>query len=202
MRTWEYNRLLCFFVLNKSATVCNVYHYPLRKRWMRITRLALKLAFIIIAVGLVFYNSIEWRNSVKEKTVTGPFEKDVYSVRSFSIKNDTSAIAVSDQLRWQDLIIDNGEMGSIKTSDTSFRQRYNRGYFFYKADTAKRTIEMKKLMNSQTPIASFSYERTADNNFLLKGKQGNDSLFIVLTKTNRHFQLAEKQFHWLSEYNW
>jgi hypothetical protein len=28
-----------------------------------------------------------------------------------------------------------------------------------------------------------------------------DSLFVELARTNRHFQLTERQFHWLSEYN-
>jgi hypothetical protein len=30
---------------------------------------------------------------------------------------------------------------------------------------------------------------------------GGDSLFVELARANRHFQLTERQFHWLSEYN-
>ena len=28
-----------------------------------------------------------------------------------------------------------------------------------------------------------------------------DSVNVELVRTNRHFQLAERQFHWISEYN-
>jgi hypothetical protein len=35
----------------------------------------------------------------------------------------------------------------------------------------------------------------------LWGKIRNDSIYAELKRSNRHFQLAEKQFHWLSEYN-
>ena len=40
----------------------------------------------------------------------------------------------------------------------------------------------------------------ADNSNI-KGRARQDSLFIVLRRSKRHFQLAERQFHWLSEYN-
>jgi hypothetical protein len=45
------------------------------------------------------------------------------------------------------------------------------------------------------------YEVPDTNTIRFWTKVRNDSLFVELTRTNRHFQLAERQFHWLSEYN-
>jgi hypothetical protein len=36
---------------------------------------------------------------------------------------------------------------------------------------------------------------------VLRGKIRNDSVFVALRRQKRHFQLAERQFHWLSEAN-
>jgi len=45
------------------------------------------------------------------------------------------------------------------------------------------------------------FEMPDSNTILLSGLIRKDTVFAALKKTNRHFQLAEKQFHWLSEYN-
>src|SRR5436305_12753305 len=52
----ELNRILCFFVLNKPAAVCSIYHFSYPKKWMRNTRYVLKIIFIITLIILPFYN--------------------------------------------------------------------------------------------------------------------------------------------------
>jgi hypothetical protein len=47
----------------------------------------------------------------------------------------------------------------------------------------------------------FRFFEPDTNTLRLWGKQQQDSLYVELKRTQRHFQLAEKQFHWLSEYN-
>jgi len=87
-------------------------------------------------------------------------------------------------------------MGSIKTSDTSFRQRYNRGYFSYTVDTIKHEINFKKCETDSTlyngVILSMNYQLPDSNTIQLWAKQRNDSLYVLLKRSNRHFQLAEK----------
>jgi hypothetical protein len=51
----EYNRILSFFVLNKPAVLSSIYHFTYTKRWMRITRVILKIAFIAYTVVFYFY---------------------------------------------------------------------------------------------------------------------------------------------------
>jgi hypothetical protein len=91
--------------------------------------------------------------------------------------------------------------GSIAAHDTLLRNTYNRSYFVYDADTAKHIISFKKSRYAATPSYSFLYSVIDSNTIDLWGLRGKNSLFITMKKSNRHFQLTEKQFHWLSEYN-
>ncbi|HLK28479.1 MAG TPA: hypothetical protein VKT28_07850 [Puia sp.] len=197
----EFERISCFFILNRPAAACNIYEYHFTKKWMRITRVILKIAFIIIAVGLQFYNMIQYYKSSHTDTAIKPVPTGVYDVALFTINKDTIPFSVNDSLRWRDVIFDNFGYGSIKTTDTAFRQRYRRAYFYYAGDTLKHTISFKKMQGDSLDICLFHYSIQDSSTVLLWGKQKNDSLFIQLRKSNRHFQLAEKQFHWLSEYN-
>lgn len=80
-----------------------------------------------------------------------------------------------------------------------FRQRYGRGYFKYKVGSImqnlkiiKRTYDFKSV-----PLGKLHFELLDSSIFVLSGKLREDSIYALL-KTNRHFQLTEKQFHWLS----
>jgi hypothetical protein len=92
-------------------------------------------------------------------------------------------------------------MGSINTADTMFRKRYGRGYFVFDVDTLQPIINFKKNGQSATNILSLQYRLPDSNTIQLWGMQNSDSLFIELKRSTRHFQLAERQFHWLSEAN-
>jgi hypothetical protein len=197
----EYRRIACFFVLNKPASLCNIYHYDYPKRWMRITRVTLKILFIIIAVGFSVFNS--WQRYKQYNTVTEmkPVKEGVYDVAVYALNKDTIPALVTDTLRWQDLIFENGGRGSIKTGDTIFTHRYNRAYFAFSTDTLKHLLNIKKTVADSMPIISFRYEVPDTNTLRLFGNRKSDSLYVELRRSKRHFQLTERQFHWLSEYN-
>ncbi|MES1216724.1 MAG: hypothetical protein ABUT20_14510 [Bacteroidota bacterium] len=197
----ECNRIICFFILNKPAGACTIYHFPYNKKWMRITRVILKTGFIILAVLMPLYNDWEYYKSAHKDEAAKPIKTGVYDVARYVVNKDTIPFSYTDSLRWQDIIFDKGSLGSIKSADTSFRQRYRRAYFYYDIDSTKHSLVMKKFQGDSLAVASFIYSIPDSNTLQLSGKHLNDSLFIELKRSNRHFQLAEKQFHWLSEAN-
>ena len=197
----EMDRILCFFIYNRPANACTVYQYPFKKRWSRITRIVLKTLFIGIAAGSVLWESIEWKKQSQTQMNNMPFEAGVYDVTHYAINNDTMPPLLTDTLRWQQVIFDNSRSGSISTSDTAFRRMYNRAYFTYKADTVKHTFNILKRMTDSLPIAALQYRFEDANTIRFWGRRQSDSLSFVLKRSLRHFQLAEKQFHWLSESN-
>jgi RNA recognition motif-containing protein len=130
-----------------------------------------------------------------------PITSGVYEVTKYAVNKDTLAPLISDTLRWQDVIFEKGGMGSVKTNDTIFRRRYGRGYFVFTADSVKQIINFKKFQEDSISILTLHYQLPDSNTIQLSGKKQNDSLYVELKKSKRHFQLAEKQFHWLSEAN-
>jgi len=201
----EYNRIVCFFVLNKPAPVCSLYHFKHTKRWMRIARVILKIAFITYIVPFSFYENRQEYKLLVNTPETKPIKSGTYEVAAFAVNNDTVPPLMTDSMRWQNVIFEKNGSGSIKTADTIFRQRYKRGYFRFETDTLKHVINFKKLQTDSAMymgiVLTMHYQLPDSNTIQLWGKEKNDSLYVLLKRSNRHFQLAEKQFHWLSEYN-
>ena len=132
-----------------------------------------------------------------------PFRAGIYDVKHFVVNGDTIPPLVTDSLRWRDVIFDNSSAGSVNTTDSVFWQRYHRGYFRYKPDTSKHTVVVWKTSTAldSTYLFSMRYELPDTNTVRFWTAIRNDSVFVELVRNKRHFQLAERQFHWLSEYN-
>ena len=196
----EYDRIACFFLLNKQAPVCSIYTFPLRKKWMRITRIVLKLGiFFLIGKGIYDIHTIY--RDVMDPKIVKPLYPGIYDVQTFVVNHDTLSPLITDTTRWQDMIFEKGGMASVKTNDTAFRRRYGRGYFNFTVDSSQKLLRLKKFSFDSTYFATLHYDLPDRNTIILSGKKLNDSLYVVLKKSDRHFQLAEKQFHWLSEAN-
>ena len=188
--------LINFFLLNKPAPEGKIYHFRYTKKWMRVGRVMLKC--IIIATGLIFPFYQSFSQSAQRDSKTGPVKNGVYAVVRYSLNNQDIPLSTQDSLRWKDLIFENG-LGSIASHDTLFRHRYNRAYFSYDLDSAKHLLGFKKYGNTKEYFLEFKYAIPDSNTIILDGLKGKDSLHVELKRTNRHFQLGERQFHWLNE---
>lgn len=168
---------------------------------MRITRIVLKLAFVGLFVIKPFFKISALHKTTITPVNIAPVKPGIYDVVVFAVNKDTIPPLISDTLRWRDMIFETNGIGSVGSTDTSFRQRYRRGYFNLGVDSASQTIGLKKSSSATGNIASFHFAFPDSNTIRLWGSKGNDSLYIILKKSNRHFQLAERQFHWISEAN-
>ncbi|WP_240625913.1 hypothetical protein [Spirosoma pollinicola] len=185
-------RLLAFFIFNKPAGPATRLVLP--RQWMRTTQTALKVAFaglFLILPLYGFFKDIRETNgsSAPKKLTTGFFSVDNFQGTTI------------DSLRWKDVVFEATNSGSIQTADTLFRQRYRRGYFSYTLDSLRHTLAFKKFADDTIPIFTMAYTIPDTNHIVLRGKVRNDSVVVALTRQRRHFQLAERQFHWLSEAN-
>lgn len=196
----EYKRILSFFILNKPAEASSIYHVRFTKKWAGVARIVLKTVFIGTAVGWMFYTTWQQKKQFNGPKPDGPIARGVYDVETYILNKDTIPALITDTLRWQDFILENG-FGSIKSADSIFRKRYQRGYFQYQIDSATNTIKIMKTLADTNSMISLKYLIPDSNTVRLWGKLRNDSLVVVLRKSKRHFQLAERQFHWLSEAN-
>ncbi len=193
-------RLFHFFVLNKPVEANTIYQFKFSKKWMRITSTVLKLSFLIIFVIVSFFTTKSYADSLKNSASIEPIQPGLYDVTVYVVNKDTIPAFISDTLRWRDIAFEKNGTGSVGSTDTSFRQRYRRGYFSFSTDTTRLFLGMKTKGDTNF-LYSFHYYMPDNNTLYLQGKKGNDSLYMQLNRSKRHFQLAEKQFHWISEAN-
>jgi hypothetical protein len=197
-------RLTNFLVLNRPTPPTHAWEWGFKQPWQRWGSRAVK----VFLVWQVLVASIQF-NWTRYKTANapvppGPFAIGVYDVRQFVLGRDTIPAASADTLRWQDVIFDTRSGGSVNTRDQVFWQRYRRGYFRYRADTATHTLAVWKVSaipRDSTFLFTMRYEAADSNTVRLHTVIRGDSVHADLVRVPRHFQLAERQFHWISEYN-
>jgi len=194
----ESGRLINFFILNKPAPLGQLYHFTYPKKWMKISRIVLKVLFIILTVGTGVYGSYGQYKSQHAPIAKTQIKNGVYEVTGYAVNN--VQLSAKDSLRWKDAIFENGT-GSTIVADTSFRPRYGRAYFGFKTDSTQHKITITKALDGSVVIYNFDYVRPDTSTIRLTGKTPQGDVVIDLKRTNRHFQLAERQFHWLSEHN-
>ncbi|MBI3219799.1 MAG: hypothetical protein HYZ44_09825 [Bacteroidetes bacterium] len=202
LMAYDYKRIASFFLLNKPADLTSLYEMHITTKWMRIARVVGKSILVILIVILPFYNSWEYYQSNQTGADTKPISSGVYDVISFERNGIPTSPLPGDTLTWKDVIFEKSKSGSVNTTDSLFRQRYRRGYFNYRADTAAKALHVFKrsVQGDSTFLFTINYQLRNDTIFL-QGKIRNEDHRIKLVKSKRHFQLAERQFHWLSEYN-
>lgn len=204
LATADGRRLFSLFVLNRSVDRTPLFDPPLPTRIPRWGHLAVKIALGIAFLAMPFRSSYQrWQASRAPAPVTRPLAMGMYDVRTFIRNGDTIPALVHDTTRWHDVIIDSPRGGSVGTTDPRFWQRYRRGYFLYAADTSTRilTVWRTSMLRDSVPVFTARYALSADGGAQLWTQFGRDSVHVELVRSTRHFQLSERQFHWLSEYN-
>jgi hypothetical protein len=199
---YELPRFLNFFIFNRVSEPDTSFNIQLNKKWMRYGRIIAKLTFIVFAAIVPFYESYDQYNSIIAMQDIKPIKSGLYDVDLFVLNNhDTVPPLVSDTLRWHDVVFEKNGGGSIKTSDPTFRQRYRRGYFSYKPDTLRNVLEFRLFPGDSLPLMTLKYKLPDENTIQLWTDYKGDSLYLRLRRSKKHFQLTERQFHWLSEAN-
>jgi hypothetical protein len=147
---YYWQRIVNFFILNKSAEPAISFNYPLTKKWQRIGRVLFKIGFIYLAVVLPFQQTWGRYKTVVNKVDLKPITSGFYAINAFEEKNGAIPGLGSEMAPWKDIIFEKGGIGSINTPDTLFRQIYRRGYFSYQPDTVRQVIRFMKYRETNT----------------------------------------------------
>jgi hypothetical protein len=197
---WDHQRLFFFLGLNQPTGGTRLYQPVDTGRGMRIARLVLKVFFFYVAVVQTFFFWANFSRNMHKPQVAGPIRIGVYAVRVFAVNKDTIA-PFMDSTRWKDIVFDGKwAMGSVNSPDTSFARKYGygRGIFHYETDSIAHLLT---ITSKHHPILECRYELPDSNTVILRGRLHQDSVYIVLQRSNHEFQLSEWQFHWVSEAN-
>lgn len=197
----EHKRIIAFFLLNREAAAGTIYQVNIQRKWQRITRYVLKGLFVVLVMILPFYNAYDQYQSAKNTGDQKPFRSGIYDVADFVLNNDTIPAVAGDSTRWTNMILHPGTGGSMISSDTLFRKAYGRSYFGYFIDTARQQVTFRWGGKNSDSLFTMRYSIPDSSTITLRGPVKGDTLFVRLKRTNKQYRLAEKQFHWLSEYN-
>ncbi|AXY75362.1 hypothetical protein D3H65_15825 [Paraflavitalea soli] len=196
----EMPRLYRFFV-QLQATPSPVFLWPYESKRGRIIAIAAKWIF----VALVLYSQLEYsitaaaRRSAVTRTI--PVPSGIYDVVKQTTLGDTIDISKPDSLYWQNIVFEKTDDGSIKTTDKRFRQRYGRGYFNAKFDSATQVISLRRSFSDSTFLAQFNYHIKDSIWVELTSYPNKDSMYLLLRRRTAPFPLSERPFHWVSETN-
>jgi hypothetical protein len=147
------------------------------------------------------FENYERHHQVYDQPESKPIRSGLYDVDLFVLNNkDTIPALAFDSLRWKNIAFEKSGFGSIDAYDAKFFPRYGRRYFNLKSDTVKQLLRFNPFRDTGE-IYSMKYRLPDENTVQLWTKRGNDSLYMRLKRSKKHFQLTERQFHWLSESN-
>lgn len=201
--SFEAKRVFSFFFYIGNPEQINIYKAEFQKRWMRITKICLKLAFVVLAIVLPTMSELDRAKEMMTVVNNEQLPMGFYKVESCQCIKDSTVITQPDSLVWKDMIIDSYNSGSFNSKDTLFRQRYGRGYFNFNVFDEKKRIDfyISTMVEDSVHLFSMNYSLPDSNTVKLDGRIGENAMLLTLKRTKRHFQLTERQFHWLSEYN-
>jgi hypothetical protein len=198
---YEMRRLVDFFILNRPSEPDTSFNPTFTNRWMRYARIVAKLTFIVVVVIMPAFQNYERHQQVYNQPETKPIRSGLYDIDLYVLNGkDTVPPLTTDSLRWKNVAFEKGGFGSVDAFDPLFFQRYKRSYFNYKADTVKGLLKFVQFRDT-IPLYSMKYKLPDENTVQLWTKVKDDSVYMQLRRSKRHFQLTERQFHWLSEAN-
>ena len=201
---FDARRLFGLLVLNRGAQPTTAYTFTFTKGWQRWGGRVMKAYLVWLFLITPSVGGWQRYKAATAPVPSGPFKAGVYDVRQYVVNRDTIPVSSTDTLRWKDVIIDGPTAASVNTLDQVFWQRYRRGYFRYRPDTAARTLAVWKtsaIPRDSTYLFMMRYELPDTTTIRFHTLIRGDSVHVELVRTARHFQLTERQFHWVSEYN-
>ena len=201
LAAYDWKRVWHFFFRNTSVEPSTYLNMPLTKKWQRIGRYVFKAVFILLVVLYPLYHAwSRYKDTSSVKTDQIPITSGVYAVKTFVKNQDTIPIMMQDEMQWKDFIFASNGTCSILSQDTLLKQVYRRGYLGFKPDTLREVIVFRQYRGTNN-LFEMHYKVPDDRTIILWGKVRSDSLYFELVRTDRHFQLSENQFHWISEAN-
>jgi uncharacterized membrane protein YphA (DoxX/SURF4 family) len=186
-------RLLQFFVLNQGVDK-KLEPNLFSTKWLKVSRLVLKVLFIVVIGGYQFYESwqrVQYKEAPKT-AIYGPYQVEKFERNGISNPSDT--------LRWQEVFIDRRGTYNILfvTNEDGLRKRVD-----FDRDPKNHRIFITDYTKAVTDTNhyAFEYVQADSSSLFIKGKLKDDSLKVSMKKMNMSkFLLPSRGFHWINEF--
>lgn len=213
-------------LLGRKETVTPYYYAPaFNLPWQRYTRIAIKA--LIIGV-FVFYNYYLHLNDYVGYRYPHDYTgltnaAGTYEVTEFRLNNQVIPYSPVDSVRWQDAIFEDWNTLTVlrnrkqhmdnantarderKSIDRRFEFRGiggGRHYYTYTADTVQQVLHLiNKNKAHRNETYTLKYTRPGSERIILEGvDNNNDSLYVVLDRTQKDYTLKAELIEWYYDY--
>jgi len=187
----DLRRLVDFFFLNRRVQPApdgSPFHSP------RMDRIAatLLVLFAMVLLGNDLYHSRRGIAELEQARRTTPLY-GIWSVEEFTVDGQLRPPLLSDPLRWQRLIVEEGGAAAVQPMSGQLN------YFSLKVDPARKSFLLTK-PNNWTWRAELSYDNPQPDQLILRGQIDGQPVTATLHRFDeRRFLLLNRGFHWVNE---
>jgi len=196
----ELPRLYRFF-FRQQAVGSHIFIFPFKTKRKRLIAVGAKWVFVLLALYGELSNDTARLSQLAKRKMPAPLSAGIYDVILHTKMGDTVTVNMPDSVYWQNLVLDRGYEGSIKGTDSRFRQRYGRGYFSFEIDSSTKVLSLKRSAIDSVFLARFNYQIKDSALVELYSYPNRDSMYVLLRRRPIPFPLSERPFHWVSETN-
>ncbi len=188
----DLGRLANFFVLNRRAD--SAPHPPFfQRKWLNVSLLAAQLALGVICAGSSLYQSRTQAKQISESSMDVPLG-GIWSVEEFSMDGQLRPPLVTDELRWQRVIVDFSKRLALQSMNGTRR------YLGLELDAAKKSLALTK-NDDPNWKAQLNFEALEPGVMTLEGPFEGHQIRAKLRKMDEsRYLLNSRGFHWINEF--
>ena len=188
----DLKRLADFFVFNRRVDPAPPR--PLfRRTWLNRVVLILQVTFGIVLLGHDLHYSQREAARLLESRLQAPLY-GIWAVDEFTLDGQVRPPLLTDAVRWQRIIVEDGESGVVQLMNGLPRR------LDVHVDPGTKSLSMT-LPNSMAWRADFSYEQPQPDLLTLKGQADGRPVTATLHRVDEtRFLLNRRGFHWITEY--
>jgi uncharacterized membrane protein YphA (DoxX/SURF4 family) len=186
----DLKRVLDFFVLNRRVEPA-VARPLFRNQWLNWSAVALQVAFGVVLLSYNFYRTDQKTKQVELGRNTPLY--GIWSVDEFKVDEHVGGPPLTDQARWQRLVIDSRTDGMVEPG------RGPKQHLLLHFDPLKKAFSMTSQMDPNW-LAEFAYEKPQPDLLVLTGRIGGRPASATLHKEDESkFLLKSRGFHWIQD---
>jgi uncharacterized membrane protein YphA (DoxX/SURF4 family) len=186
-----------FLIMGRMARK-NVRPFPVQdSRWQIISYTIKGILIVGVLIAQIFFMYNQYRSFPEPPEIAG-----IYQVEEFRLHSIPEALYDIDKDRWSRMVIDNRAAGMVAIDySTGDRVRFRATISSDSDSISARVPQNPRLEYGSNIGLAAGLMQISENEFLLRGTLGGDSLYVRLNKIDHEeLLLVSRGFNWVNEF--
>jgi len=187
----DLRRLADFFFFNRKVEPAPD-RSPFRSPRLNRIAVVLQVLFAVALLGNDLYHSQRAIGEIAEARRTTPLY-GIWSVEEFTVDGQVRPALLTDPLRWQRLIVEEGGLVAVQPMNGPL------SYFSLRLDQPAKKFVLSKTSDWKRRM-EFAYENPQPDQLILRGQLDGQPVTAILRRIDEsRFLLINRGFHWVNE---